>query len=460
MDLGFETMGNATVVISDRGPLLVTDPWLGGDAYFGSWGLSHPLTPEQRDAVAQCRYVWVSHGHPDHLDFASIDTLRGKELLLPDHVGARIADFLRASGHTVRVLDDRTWTRLTDRVQVCCIADYNQDAVLLIDVGGRLVVDLNDAQDSGWWNFVRKTIRKYPQSFLLALSGWGDADMINFFDDAGQRIAPAALARKEHGPTVGAEIVHRVEALGATHFVPFSSMHRYQRTDSAWANACVTELDDYAVGFDSPRAQILPPYVRYDFTSDSDEATKPPPASDGLHEPGEFGDDWSEEFDDDDRALATDYFSSVTHLGAVLDFVTLRVGGRDHTITFAPRRHDRGITFEAPRRSLRTALDLEIFDDLLIGNFMKTTLHGKWGPDRLYPDFTPYVAKFADNGRAKTDDQVRAYLALYRRRAPVDYLVHRLKREARHRVRRAIDPDSRAYQMTKRLLAGRAVTRS
>ena len=43
-----------------------------------------------------------------------------------------------------------------------------------------------------------------------------------------------------------------------------------------------------------------------------------------------------------------------------------------------------------------TCIEYEIFDDLLIGNYMKTTLHGDVAG--LYPDFSPYVAKFADNG--------------------------------------------------------------
>ena len=46
-DLGFETIGNATVVVHDREPVLVTDPWIEGSAYFGSWGLSHPVPPAQ-----------------------------------------------------------------------------------------------------------------------------------------------------------------------------------------------------------------------------------------------------------------------------------------------------------------------------------------------------------------------------------------------------------------------------
>src|SRR3954452_12206658 len=41
MDLGFETIANATLICHDDGPLLATDPWLSGPAYFGSWGLAH-----------------------------------------------------------------------------------------------------------------------------------------------------------------------------------------------------------------------------------------------------------------------------------------------------------------------------------------------------------------------------------------------------------------------------------
>ena len=54
-----------------------------------------------------------------------------------------------------------------------------------------------------------------------------------------------------------------------------------------------------------------------------------------------------------------------------------------------------------------TAINYEIFDDLLIGNFMKTVLHG--GVRSLYPDFTPYVAKYGDNGRAFTVGELHDY---------------------------------------------------
>jgi hypothetical protein len=65
------------------------------------------------------------------------------------------------------------------------------------------------------------------------------------------------------------------------------------------------------------------------------------------------------------------------------------------------------------------AVGFRVFDDLLIGNFMKTTLVGDWHARNaagLYPDFTPFVCKYADNGGARSAAELAAYFAEYRRR--------------------------------------------
>ena len=36
MDLGFETIGNATLICHDKIPVLITDSWIIGLAYFGT----------------------------------------------------------------------------------------------------------------------------------------------------------------------------------------------------------------------------------------------------------------------------------------------------------------------------------------------------------------------------------------------------------------------------------------
>ena len=160
MELGFETIGNATLICHDRGPLITTDPWIHGSAYFGSWITSHEIPAEQLAHVEACKYLWISHGHPDHLSPESLERLRDKEILLPDHHGGRIAKDLEQAGYRVRVLADGVWTPLSDRVRVLSIADFCQDAILLVDLDGRLIVNSNDASDNGAGPFVRETVRR------------------------------------------------------------------------------------------------------------------------------------------------------------------------------------------------------------------------------------------------------------------------------------------------------------
>src|SRR5262245_34803170 len=109
MNLGFETIGNATLIAHDGEPMLVTDPWIQGSAYFGSWKLSHEVPAPQLEAARRARYAWFSHGHPDHLNADSLPLLGGKQILLPDHVGGRIRRDLTHQGFDVRVLPSREW---------------------------------------------------------------------------------------------------------------------------------------------------------------------------------------------------------------------------------------------------------------------------------------------------------------------------------------------------------------
>ena len=96
--LGVKTIGNATLIAFDGAPVLVTDPWLGDvdPAYFGSWVTSHEIPDEQLDHVRACPYLWISHGHPDHLSPASLETLRDKGAIdddLSDRIKKLLVEF-------------------------------------------------------------------------------------------------------------------------------------------------------------------------------------------------------------------------------------------------------------------------------------------------------------------------------------------------------------------------------
>lgn len=454
MDSGFETIGNATLICHDRRPVLVTDPWIRGSAYFGSWTLSHQIPEEQLDAIKHCEFVWISHGHPDHLSAESLRVLQNKKILLPDHVGGLIFRSLKEHGYDVHVLKDKVWTNLSDRIKVLCLCDYNQDATLLVDINGRLIINMNDGSARGWTGFVHNIVKHYQTSFYLKLMGYGDADMINFFDEDGARILqdPAKLS-----VPLGPWIARQTECIGAKFFIPFSSMHTYQREDSVWAQQYSTLLPDYAKGFDSKASEILPAFIKYNCVNDMWEKISPPETPIIIRDPKEFGDDWEHQLDKSDVKMSTQYFRAIFHLIKTLDFINLRVGGKDNIIELGRRNFNKGITFEAPRNSLMTAIQYEIFDDMLIGNFMKTILHGKLRSKTptLYPYFTPYVAKYADNGRAKSKKELTLYFKTYKQRTEqrsvFDLLpLQRFEQRSKNFFRCHVSSDSIIYRAARR----------
>jgi hypothetical protein len=428
--LGVSTTGNATLIAYDDAPILATDPWFGDEnpAYFGSWGLSHRIPPQCKRDIFDAKYIWFSHGHPDHLNADSLRQLRGKHILLADHVGGRIAHDLREQGFEVTILPDRKWVDLSPRIRVFCISTMIQDSVLLIEVNKRLFANLNDAGSRDCTLLIRKIAAQYQHSYLLCLSGYGDADMINFYDEDGVFIVPPASLK----PPPGRQMSLRAQSLGIGNAIPFSSFHSYQRTDSIWAQNYVTPLDAYARGFDHDNTTFIPAFSHIDCASGEITALHPASMETTLRRPEEFGDNWSDGLERGDLDKLSRYFRTKEQVRDYLSFINFRVGGRDNFISLEGNK-DRGITFEVPRNSLMTAIDYEIFDDLLIGNFMKTTLH-KMGS--LYDgDFNFAVTKFGDNGRVHTHRELDAYLKEYRSRAGADWYYHRLYENVLERVR-------------------------
>jgi hypothetical protein len=437
MDLGFETIGNACIVVHDRGPVLATDPWLTGTAYFGSWRLSHAVPAEQQANVARCRFLWLSHGHPDHLSLESLERLRDKTILVPDHHGGRVARELRGLGFTVQVLPCGTWFPVSDRVKIASLANYNQDATAVLDIDGHLLVDSNDAGDRGSSRFVtreRQRGRFTKRTFVACLTGYGDADMINFFDEQGNRVPPAAAEKKPFG----SGIKGMLDWYDIDCFVPSSSMHRYNRTDSGWADEYATPVDAHSVGFDGGRRTCLPAFVQYDLMTGAYERIAPKPNDGPLEPPERFGDDWHTPLERDDVAVLRAYLERFEHLKGVLGFVNFRVGGRDNVID-VNRQHSRGVTFATPRQSLMTAVGWNAFDDILIGNYCRTTLHGDWWGKQqaaaLYPHFTPFVGKFGDNGGAYSAAQLREYFADYFARGFTEFTADAAEQEMKDALR-------------------------
>lgn len=86
---------------------------------------------------------------------------------------------------------------------------------------------------------------------------------------------------------------------------------------------------------------------------------------------------------------------------------------------------------------------------------MKTTWHGAWSETTLYPDFSPYVAKYADIGKAKTKNDLSAYFKEYKKRMDikgiVDIFQQKIEKKSKNTFRSWVAEDSATYQLSKKL---------
>lgn len=449
----FETVGNATVIAHDEKPILATDPWIEGDSYFGSWALSVEIPKQQKEDILNAEYIWFSHGHPDHMNPNCVKKFTGQKILLSDHANQRIYSHFKKVGYDVQILPDFEWVQLSPKVKVMSIADYAQDSILLIDVNGVLAVNFNDAVERGWGRFVKKIIKQYEVSVMLKLFGFGDVDMINIHDEDGKLLMKPPPEMNNQAYWEGYfqdKVGFWANFYGTTYLVPFSCFHAYQREDSIWAQKYVTPMVEYTK-LKNVACEVLPPFIHFDCETKLASNLDVKPAQIELKSPLDFGDDYSEQLDGEDVERIRQYFQGIEFLQGHLDYVNFVVGGKEHHIPIKqPKPCGRGITFECPRGSLMTSVKYKIFDDMLIGNFMKTTVHGNWGhfgaPNILYEHFSPLVARFHDNGMVTTKKQLKEYMQEYARRNPLDFFLHRLEFNNVQRLRSVINPNSPLFK--------------
>ena len=122
----------------------------------------------------------------------------------------------------------------------------------------------------------------------------------------------------------------------------------------------------------------------------------------------------------EDKKVIKEYLNKFEELQDKIGFINFVVGKKDFNLKMKGPI-ERGITFELPRNSLVEACKYSIFDDLLIGNFMKTQLHNL---NSLYDpiiNFNNIVPKYGDNGLAYTKAELIKYEKEYAKRMGMEY---------------------------------------
>ena len=122
----------------------------------------------------------------------------------------------------------------------------------------------------------------------------------------------------------------------------------------------------------------------------------------------------------EDKIIIKEYFDKFEELQDKVGFINFVVGKQDFNLKMKGPI-ERGITFELPRNSLVEACKYSIFDDLLIGNFMKTQLHNLRSLYDPVINFNNIVPKYGDNGLAYTKEDLIRYEKEYAKRMGIEY---------------------------------------
>ena len=417
MGINFETIGNATLIVSENNQtVLSTDPWFDSEsAYYGSWILSHKFPEEQREKVENSKYIFISHFHPDHLNLASLRHCKKSTILLAQHFGSRVENDLRRIGFNVISLPSRKWVNISERIKIMIFKNERQDSALLVELNDNfnqksLLLNLNDSGGYGFEKEVASISRKYKNSFYLRLHCWGDADMINLFDANNHRILPAAALKFP----VGKDIQAGMKKFNCNIAIPFSCHHQYQRRDSFWANNYVTPIDLMSEGFNEDNEyKLLQAFQKVTLKDSNFFAENINPSAIKILEPiheSKFGDDWNLLLDKNQIMQCKEYFQKIKTLFRNYKSITLKVGGVEHAMLIDGKGKAK-INFEVPSSSLMKSIKGETFDDLLIGNFMKTKLNKCI--DLYSPDFTMSVCKYSDNGGVRAEYELEKYFKYY-----------------------------------------------
>jgi L-ascorbate metabolism protein UlaG (beta-lactamase superfamily) len=96
-------LGHSTVLVDLDGVRVLTDPVFGP---IGSGVIRRHVSDVEPDSLVDIAAVFISHGHWDHLDFASLRTIPGRPaFIVPVGLGRIVARVARAEVHELRAGD-------------------------------------------------------------------------------------------------------------------------------------------------------------------------------------------------------------------------------------------------------------------------------------------------------------------------------------------------------------------
>jgi hypothetical protein len=251
-----KTVGHATLILFEDGkPLIATDPWLIGSAYWRSWWLEKYPTKEEFEQVKQVKHLYITHSHPDHFHFPTIRKLGKPSTLHPRFPRYEVTKFLESNDFPVKVLEPWRWYNLSEEVKIASIPTPIDDSILILETPTAYIANLNDSVPRiNLLKFIRGEMLSKDKP-LIMLKSYSPASIASAIYREGVQ---TQLKTKKDYTAVAIKLA---EALGASYFVPFASQAFFNRADSKWANEFKVRYEDLKEYWNSKNITLCEPFV-------------------------------------------------------------------------------------------------------------------------------------------------------------------------------------------------------
>ena len=172
-------VSHACLLIDTGTSRIATDPWFDGPAFCDQWNVFPK--PMDSDAVADASVYLISHPHEDHLHEPTLRRLcrKPKQVFYPFYWYPETITWLRSLGlgEVVEARSGRSYT-LDKNTIVTFIGAPGQNSIIVVEAGGEVFVNVNDALHSESNSlidlYVAKLKRRWPRIDVV-FCGFGGA---------------------------------------------------------------------------------------------------------------------------------------------------------------------------------------------------------------------------------------------------------------------------------------------
>jgi len=232
-------LAHASLRISGSAGSIVTDPWFAGRVFADSWAHSELPHSSALDALVECAYIWVSHGHPDHFSPPTLLSVpeerrsRITALILETRPNQELIGWFRRNGFSVQLLKHHRRLELQPGLFVESGEVHFGDSWLWLSIDGWSILNVNDCVLGN--SELRYLRRRFKDVDVLAIQ-YGVANWTGNPEDEVRR-ATAARSVLDR--------VERVVGKICPKFVlPFASEFRFCHEENAYLNSSQNSVED------------------------------------------------------------------------------------------------------------------------------------------------------------------------------------------------------------------------